>query len=347
VTDPRTGARPLDRGNGKPPGTTSWGRSVTEVGTEMRSYYGRPVLKPPVWKPEIPWYFFTGGLGGASSVLSYLARKRGNDELADAALWISLGADSVSPLLLISDLGRPERFHHMLRVFKVTSPMNVGSWILAFSGTASGIAAAAHVLGLRRLRDAAEAVSAALGLPLATYTAVLVSDTAIPVWHEARRELPLVFAASAAATAGAAAAMVAPPEAAAPARRIGVSGALAANLAVVAMEKRLGTLGEPYHEGESGRLGRLAKGLTLAGAAVLGSTGRRRAGAVVGGGLLLAGEVCLRWSVFKAGFRSALDPRYTVEPQRSRADEDGSAASSRTGRSRLGGDAGRGAGGPV
>jgi hypothetical protein len=318
MTDPRTEVHPLDRGNGKAPGTTSWDRSVTELGTEMRSYYGRPVVKPPVWKPEIPWYLFTGGLGGAASVLGRVARKRGNDELADAALWLSLAADTVSPLLLISDLGRPERFHHMLRVFKVTSPMNVGSWVLAFSGTSAGVAAAAHVLGLHRLRNGAEAVAATLGLPLSTYTAVLLSDTAVPVWHAARRELPLVFGASSAATAGAAAAIVAPPEAAAPARRIAVGSAVAGSLAMATMERRLGMLAEPYREGEAGRLNKLAKGLTLGGAAVLGLAGRTRAGAVVGGGLMLAGEACLRWSVFKAGFRSALDPRYTVEPQRER-----------------------------
>jgi formate-dependent nitrite reductase membrane component NrfD len=296
----------------------------------MRSYYGRPVVKEPVWKPEIPWYFFTGGLAGASSFLSYLARRRGNEELANASLWIALGADTASPLLLISDLGRPERFHHMLRVFKVTSPMNVGSWILAFSGTSSGVAAGAHVLGMRRLRNAAEAVSAAFGLPLATYTAVLVSDTSIPVWHEARHELPLVFASSSAASAGAAAALVVSPEAAAPARRVAVAGALVENLAVEVMEKRLGTLGEPYEEGSAGQLNRLAKALSLSGAAFLQLAGRRRPGAVVGGALLLAGEACLRWSIFKAGFASAADPRYTVEPQRERADRDGARASTRS-----------------
>src|SRR5690242_21874669 len=144
--------------------------------TEVRSYYGHPVIKEPTWTWEIPCYFFTGGVAGASAVLSTAAKLFGNEKLSRVALYVGAAADAVSPVLLISDLGRPERFHHMLRVFKVTSPMNVGSWILAFSGTASGIAAAAHVLGLRRLRDAAEAVSAALGLPLATYTAVLVSD---------------------------------------------------------------------------------------------------------------------------------------------------------------------------
>jgi hypothetical protein len=307
--------------NGKPAGTTSWGRSVTELGSEMRSYYGRPVIKEPVWKPEIPCYLFTGGLGGASSVLGLLARRRGNDRLADGALWISLAADTASPLLLISDLGRPERFHHMLRMFKITSPMNVGSWILTFSGTATGVAAGAHVLGLRRLRDAAEHVSGLLGAPLASYTGVLLADTAIPAWHEARFELPLVFASSGAASAGAATA-IAVPDAAGPARRIAVAGALAQNVSMQVMQHRLGPLGEPYGQGTAGRFDKLAKGLSLAGAAVLGLAGRRRAGAAIGGGLLLAGEACLRWSVFKAGFQSARDPRYTVEPQRERANRE-------------------------
>jgi formate-dependent nitrite reductase membrane component NrfD len=291
---------------------------VTGHGPEPRSYYGRPVIKEPVWKPEIPWYFFTGGLGGASSFLGLLARRRGNDELANRALWIALAAESASPVLLISDLGRPERFHHMLRVFKVTSPMSVGSWILALSGTSTGFAATAHVLGLPRLRDAAERASALLGLPLATYTAVLVSDTAVPVWHEARHELPLVFAASSAATAGAAAGLVADPELAAPARRVALGGALAANAAMQVMELRLGTIGEPYRQGAAGRYSRLAKAFSLGGAAVLKLAGRRRSGAAIGGVLMLAGEVCRRWSVFEAGFQSARDPRYTVEPQRAR-----------------------------
>ena len=337
---------PLPQGNGKPPGTTSWSGSVTEVGTEMRSYYGRPVIKEPTWTWEIPFYFFTGGLGGASSVLGQLARRRRNDELADAALFISLAAETASPLLLISDLGRPERFHHMLRMFKPTSPMNVGSWILALSGTATGIASAAHVVGLRSVRNAAEGLAAVLGLPLATYTAVLVSDTAVPVWHEARYELPLVFSSSSAASAGAAAAMVVHPERASSARRIAVAGALATNVAALVMEKRLGKLAEPYKEGLAGRFHKLAKGLTVAGATVLAVGGRRRTGAVLGGSLVLAGEVCLRWSVFKSGFQSARDPRYTVEPQRRRVETHGGRATSRTGRGSLGGDAKRGAGDP-
>jgi polysulfide reductase-like protein len=294
--------------------------SITFDRGETSSYYGRPILKQPVWKPEIPAYFFAGGLGGASSVLSLVARAAGNERLAKTSMWIGLAGELASPVLLVSDLGRPERFLNMLRVFKVTSPMSVGSWILAASGGATTTEAACEALGIfPRLKLVPATASAVLGAPLATYTATLISDTAIPVWHEARRELPFVFGSSAAASAGAAAAMFVPPREAGPARRLAVAGALAENVAMAVMEKRLGFTGEPYRQGTAGTLNRIAKGATLGGAWLLGRRGRRsRAAAVAGGALVLAGELTLRWSVFRAGFQSAADPKYVVQPQRER-----------------------------
>jgi hypothetical protein len=307
--------------DGRPPGTTSWKGSITRVSGELDSYYGRPVIKEPVWEQEIPWYLFTGGLGGASSVLSLVARVAGNERLAKRSIYIGAAADAVSPLLLISDLGRPERFLNMFRVFKVTSPMSVGSWILGFSSAASGTSAFLNFIGrLRRTSDVARTASAVSGAPLAVYTATLVSDTAVPVWHEARRELPFLFASSALASAGAAAAIAVPVEDAGPARRLAVGGAVVENLIMKGTEQRLGLVGEPYHEGEAGRYGRIAKACTLGGAALVGLAGRRsRVAAAAGGALVLAGEAALRWSVFKAGFQSARDPKYTVIPQRERA----------------------------
>jgi hypothetical protein len=294
------------------------------------SYYGRPIVKEPVWQPEIPVYFFTGGLGGASSVLSLVARVSGNDLLAKRSIYIGAAADAVSPPLLISDLGRPERFLNMLRVFKVTSPMSVGSWILAFSSAASSGAAFLSAIGrLPRASDVARTASAVSGAPLAVYTATLISDTAIPVWHEARHELPFLFGASAAASAGAAAAIGVPTRAAAPARRLAIGGALVENAVMLAMEKRLGLLGEPYRQGEAGRYAKVAKACSLGGAALLAVAGRRsRLASTAGGALVLAGELALRWSVFKAGFQSARDPKYTVLPQRERAARRGAAARS-------------------
>ncbi len=287
---------------------------------EVRSYYGRPILKEPVWKPEIPWYFFAGGLGGASAGLAYLAGRTGNDVLARRAWAAALAGIGVSPPLLISDLGVPSRFLHMLRMVKVTSPMSVGSWILAGSGTATAVAAAHAWTGLLpRLAGVARPVAAVLGLPLSTYTAALIANTAVPIWHEAYRHLPVIFGAGAAASAGAAATILTPPRHAGPARRLAVMGSLAELVAVQTMEHRLGELADPYHGPDVELLTRSARVLTAAGGLVLAGAARRsRAAAVAGGAMLLAGAACERWSVFKAGFLSARDPTYVVEPQRSR-----------------------------
>jgi formate-dependent nitrite reductase membrane component NrfD len=294
--------------------------SITSVGTQMDSYYGRPILKEPVWQPEIPCYFFTGGVGGASSVLHTVAELLGNEKLARRSLFVATAADAVSPVLLVSDLGRPERALHMFRVFKVTSPMSVGSWILIASGLTTTTAAALELLGrLKPVKAAMSVISALLGGPLATYTGTLVADTSIPVWHEARHELPWLFGASAASSAGAAAAIAVPVDEAGPARRLAIGATVATLTLQEVMQRRLGFVGEVYKREEAGALGRIAKLCSGAGAAVLALAGRRsRAAAVTGGALVLGGEFALRWSVFRAGFQSARDPRYVVIPQRER-----------------------------
>jgi formate-dependent nitrite reductase membrane component NrfD len=294
--------------------------SITAVGTNMESYYGRPIVKEPVWKTEIPTYLFTGGVAGGSSVMHLLARLTGNERLAKSALYVGAAAEIVSPILLISDLGRPERFLNMLRVFKVTSPMSVGSWILFASSGATNTAAALELLDiLKPIKILAELASFATGPPLATYTGALLANTAVPVWSEARDELPWLFGLSAAASAGAAAAICTPTDAAGPARRAAVAG-VALELGVMkAMEKKLGFVGEVYKQGEAHHYGRISKVCTAAGAGLLAWRGKQsRAAAATGGALILAGELALRWSVFKAGFQSARDPKYTVLPQKER-----------------------------
>jgi Polysulphide reductase, NrfD len=293
---------------------------------DFRSYYGRPILKEPVWTWEVPWYLFVGGLAGASAPLAFAARRAGNHRLARAALTVGAASLGVSPVLLTSDLGRPERAHHMLRVFKPTSPMNLGSWLLAALSPALVGAAVADRLGiLPRLARTAEGVAALLGPGLATYTAVLVADTAVPVWHEAGRELPFMFAGSAAASAGAGACLLTPPRDAGPARRLAIGGAVVELAATTAMERRLGELAEPYRLEPARRFARLAKGFSLAGALVLGVAGRRRLPSAVGGLLLLAGSACQRQAVVRAGRVSARDPKYVVKPQRERLQQPGTA----------------------
>jgi hypothetical protein len=305
--------------------------TIQEADPDFRSYYGRPIIKAPIWEPAVPWYFFLGGLAGASAALGLGARATGNEWLARNATLAGAAAVSVSPILLIADLGRPERFYNMFRVVKVTSPMSVGTWILGSCGTALGIAGGCEALGiLPRVKLGAQTVAGLLGLPLTTYTAALVANTAVPVWHEARRELPFVFAGSAAASAGAAATIATPPEQAGAARRLAIAGALLELAATKVMERRLGQLvGEPYRQGAAGRFTRLAKSCSVAGGALVALAGRRRAASAVGGGLLLAGSLFERLAVYRAGVQSAADPKYTVVPQRERAAHIGSKATTR------------------
>lgn len=296
------------------------GRGAVVPTAEVRTYYDKPVIAEPVWTWEIPWYFFTGGLSGASAVLAAGAQASGHHPLARIARRVGLAALVPSPILLVMDLGRPERFHHMLRVFKVTSPMSVGSWtLLAFSGAFGGAGLLRELGRLPRIAALADAAAGALGSIMTTYTAVLFSDTAVPVWHGARRELPFVFATGAAASAGAGAMMFAGDDDA-PAWRLAVAGGFAEVAAVELMRRRLGDLGEPYERDDAGRYARAAKRLAGAGAVVAGLGRRSRVAKTVGAALLLGGALCERWAVYRAGFISARDPKYTVGPQRARVD---------------------------
>jgi Polysulphide reductase, NrfD len=168
-------------------------------------YYGIPLLKPPQWTREIPLYFFVGGAAGAAAVIGAIAHYTGADrELVCDARWIAAAGSVISPALLISDLGRPSRFLAMMRVFKPQSPMSVGVWtLLAFSGGASAAAFAEFLRNrygegfpVRVLENAGTAASLAFGLPFSNYTGVLIGATAIPVWNQNVRDLPIHFAAS-------------------------------------------------------------------------------------------------------------------------------------------------------
>jgi polysulfide reductase-like protein len=274
------------------------------------SYYGRPIVKQPVWTWEIPVYFFFGGMAGAAAPFAVMSELRGDQATARRAWLVAMTGLGVSPALLISDLGRPARFHHMLRVVKPTSPMNIGSWILSAAGTTFALGATRSLFGWFPRLARARVAATVLGPALSTYTGVLVADTAIPAWHEARRELPWVFAAGSAMSAGAAVTIAGGGAAA---QRLAVAGAAGELATTTLMEHRLGMLGEPYREGTAGLFARASKALTAAGGLAM-VTGRRRTGAA----LLLGGALGTRWSIYKAGFQSAADPKYVVDPQRAR-----------------------------
>ncbi|KXK59036.1 nitrite reductase, partial [Micromonospora rosaria] len=227
---------------------------------------------------------------------------------------------------------RPARFHHMLRVAKLTSPMSVGTWILTVFGPAAGVAAVAEagpwlpergVLGVgRRLLapagSAAGLVAAATAPALATYTGVLLADTAVPAWHEAYPDLPVLFAGSALASGAGVGLLAVPPAQSGPARRMAVAGAALELYGAHRVETRLGLLSEPYRTGTAGRLLRVGRALTVAGVAGAVLGGRHRVVAALSGGALLAASLATRFGVFHAGVASARDPKYTVLPQRER-----------------------------
>jgi hypothetical protein len=165
-------------------------------------YYGIPLLKPPAWTWEIPLYFFVGGASGAAAVIGAIADYTGADRrLVRDARRIAAAGALISPALLVKDLGRPERFLNMLRVFKAQSPMSVGVWtLLGFCGGAATAAFAEFMrerygssLPLRIIENAGSAASLAFGLPFSNYTGVLIGATVIPAWNQNMVDLPIHF----------------------------------------------------------------------------------------------------------------------------------------------------------
>lgn len=303
---------------------------------EFTSYYGRNIVKPSPWKAEIPAYLFAGGVAAGSSLLAAGADLTDRDALRKTGRLGAIVALTISMAALVHDLGKPSRFLNMLRTVKLTSPMSVGTWILSTYGPFAALAAAAEIAGMLpagayrgkagpllrlalRVGRPAGVVAAVTAPPVAAYTAVLLSDTATPSWHEAYRELPFVFCGSAAAASGGLGMIGSPISQAGPARHFAVGGAVVELLMEKQMERSMGITAEPLHQGKAGKLMRASTLLTAAGAAgaLLGG-GRSRVVAVLSGAALMTGSACTRFGVFEAGQASARDPRYTVVPQRER-----------------------------
>ena len=228
-------------------------------------YYGFPLLKKPVWTWEVPAYFFVGGTAGAAALIGAVARRAGGSEaLVHDARWIAAAGAALSPPLLISDLGRPERFLNMLRVFKVRSPMSVGAWTLVAFSSASGAAAFGELahratggkLPVRVIADASEMLSAATGMVLSTYTGVLLGATAIPVWSRHARVLPVHFGASGLGAAVSLLELLGHRTRAL--NRIGIGAAVVETAVGWYLETRKDATLSALREGESGQLARAA-----------------------------------------------------------------------------------------
>jgi formate-dependent nitrite reductase membrane component NrfD len=296
---------------------------------EFRSYYGRQILKTPVWNWMIAAYLFAGGLSAGSAMLAAGADLTGRPGLRKVSRVGSTVSILASLYFLVGDLGRPERFHHMLRVAKPSSPMSMGTWALSVYGPGAGLAGIAEVMPkrLRRTRlgrlvawaaRPAGLEAAAVAPAVASYTAVLLSQTAVPAWREAHPYLPFVFTGSAAASGGGLGMVLAPIAESGPARRMAVTGAALEVAASRVMERRLGLVGEAYTTGRPHALRQLSEVLTVGGAIGAVVSGRRRWAVAASGAALLAGSALQRFGVFEAGVASTKDPKYVVVPQRER-----------------------------
>ena len=300
-------ARPFER--------RPWRSDAT---AEEDSYYGLPLLKETVWQWPIPVYFYVGGLAGASAALGAAASVFGNGKLkriARRGRLIAAAGAVASAGLLIQDLGVRRRFLYMLRVFRPTSPMNLGTWLLSGFGACATLA-----LLPGRIGKAFACGSGVLGLPLTSYTGVLLNNTAVPLWSEARTTMAPVFVASAAASVACAFEMM-------PLRRrerrvirrMAVVGKLAELVNDIALERqvsRVERVARPLHQGASGLLWRSAKickGTSL----VLSMVTRKPGWARIAGGVLgTLGALATRFALFHGGKASARDPHATVELQR-------------------------------
>jgi len=289
---------------------------------DFQSYYGKPILKVTRWKePHLPGYLFLGELSGALAVVGAVAHATGRRSLARTARLAATAGAYAGGATLALELGRPERALHMLRVAKPTSPMSMGSWILSVHSALVSTAAASEVTGrLAGLGNAAGVASAVTGPLLAAYPAVLLADTAVPAWHAAHRELPLLFvggAMTAAGAAGLAASAVSHDRSDfGAAYRLAMIGAAVESLGGYGLETMPGLVGEPYRSGSGGQLLTAARYLTVSGGVAALAARRSRVAAVAAAALLTGGGLCAKFAVLRAGKASAADPKYVVASQR-------------------------------
>jgi formate-dependent nitrite reductase membrane component NrfD len=249
---------------------------VAEANRRMRgapvSEIHGPFIHAPVWSWEVATYFWFGGMASGASFVALACDTAGDHRSAAIARRVSLGAVAPAPVLLIADLGRPERFLNMMRVFKPRSPMNMGAWCLvAFSGS-GGLAVAADLTGRAKAARALGALTALLGSYLGSYTGVLLACSAVPVWAGSRTILGPAFVATATATGAAATRLVLVasglPRGHPTRRALGTieTAAMLTELSISALgERRLGDAAQALGRGRAGVCFRTAKSLVALG----------------------------------------------------------------------------------
>jgi formate-dependent nitrite reductase membrane component NrfD len=291
-------------------------------------YYGLPILKRPFWKWEIALYFFFEGVSAGANVLCSIAQLTSNGRYKQAVRsgrYLSFATMLACPPLLIADLGRPERFLHMLRIWKKTSPMNHGAWALTGYGMVSTLQLAlawpASRLpfgrGLLRLlqRIVPERLASALGLPFAlmmvNYPGVLLSTTANPVWAHSYF-LGALFACSSMSSGAAALTLLnARSKDHDLHRRLGRFEDVSTVVEATALGLYVGTARKATRPLFTGRQSRLfvigAVGLGIIAPLILRRSGSPVLRNVVAPLLTLAGSAALKWAITHAGQESAMD----------------------------------------
>jgi len=288
------------------PPTNEVVRMATPRAVRESGYYGLPLIKPPRWKWEIALYFFFGGVSAGSFVLAGMADLFGgprNRQLVRRGRLLAVVTLLPCPPLLIADLGRPERFHHMLRIVKATSPMNTGAWAMTGYGIfAALLAARENLTALRRLPSKTMTI---FGMPFAltmlAYPGVLLSATSNPVWSGTPFLGALIGCSS---MAGGAAAL---SLSGGSNRALDKFESVVTACEAAALAGYLGTARRAAQPLLSGRqsaafwMGAVVCGLVLP--TVL---GKRRG--LIGSLLTLGGTLAMKWAITYAGHTSALDP---------------------------------------
>lgn len=288
-------------------------RSARPERVNESGYYGLPILKRPFWKWEIALYFFLEGISAGSFLLCSVADFTGNGEFEDVirkGRYLSLATLLPCPPLLIVDLGRPERFHHMLRIFKRTSPMNHGAWALTGYGAFAALAA-----GLELMSWPGKRIGALLGLPFAftmvSYPGVLLSTTSIPVWAHTHFLGSLIASSSMSSAAAALALLNYRSHNEATHKALvrfedAATGAEAVSLGAYVMSAKKAT--RPLFKGKQSKLFLWgAIGVGLIAPFLLRRSKSKVASGLVAPLLSMAGSLALKWSITYAGQESAMD----------------------------------------
>lgn len=219
------------------------------------TYYDLPAAKPSPWGWLVSGYIFVGGLGGSAQVIATAADLAGDPSLAPIVRrgrYIALASALVGGPLLIIDLRTPQRWYNMLRIFRKTSPMSIGTWVLIGFGVLSAVLAALQFAADRgpsrgepvKISMKLLQLPAALaGMAMSTYTGALLSSTSTPLWAAAPRRIAAVFGASAMASAAAALSVGqqmrgAPGEASRPLDHIALAAAAAEILLLLSLRRR-------------------------------------------------------------------------------------------------------------